>query len=344
MSRIRRKKRMTHTTMESTLNRKRRRGRRKALPLLILAILLAALLTGGTLFFAMHGHREPAGSSAELPSAPSATAHRALPRDFIDRNTASKYILLRDVTGGVDLYAKAADERCYPASLTKLMTAVVALEHSTPDAEVTVGDEVRLIASDSSRAYLTQGTRLTVEQLLQALLLPSGNDAAYTLAVYTGRLIATDNALDNRAAVSVFCTAMNKKAAQLGCTGTHFVNPDGIHSDDHYTTAADMMKIAECALNQEVIARTVALPKVNTKLLSGQTVTWTNTNKLIRQGNAFSYDGATGMKTGSTDEAGYCLVASATRDGKTSIAVIMGSPSDSGRWEDAGGLLDISFQ
>ena len=135
-----------------------------------------------------------------------------------------------------------------------------------------------------------------------------------------------------------------KNRAVMSPMATDFANPDGIHQADHYTTAADMLKIAACALQNDTIATVVATPIVNTTLLSGQTVTWKNSNRLIQENNAFSYAGATGLKTGSTTEAGYCLAASATREGKTCIAIVMGSKVESGRWEDASGLLDISFQ
>jgi D-alanyl-D-alanine carboxypeptidase (penicillin-binding protein 5/6) len=267
-----------------------------------------------------------------------------LPKSFIDRNTASPYVILGNVTDGRILYTKNAEAKCYPASLTKLMTAVVAVENMPSDAIFTVGNEVYMIDPQSSRAYLAVGTRLTLENLLQAMLLPSGNDAAYVLGVQVGRAIAGDENLDSQAAVAVFAKKMNEKAAALGCVGTHFVNPDGIHDNNHYTTAADMLKIAACALQNEMISRVVATPAVNTTLLSGHAVSWRNSNRLVQENNAYSYAGATGLKTGSTDEAGYCLAASASRDGKTCVAVVMGSKTESGRWEDASGLLDISFQ
>ncbi len=329
--------------MRDTLHSKRRRRKHKRLWLIPLVVVLALILTVGTIFAALQ-ERTRHGSS-EISSATAPTTKKTLPLSFINRNTASPYIILGNVTEGTTLYSKNADQKCYPASLTKLMTALVALDYATPDAEITVGDEVYMIDPGSSRAYLTPGSRLTLEQLLQALLLPSGNDAAYTIAVQIGRMISGDEATSNTAALETFCGKMNEKAKALGCKSTHFANPDGIHREDHYTTAADMLKIGTAVLEQEVIARTVALPQVkDIRLLSGQTVTWTNTNKLIREDNAYSYAGATGMKTGSTDQAGYCLIASAIRDGQTSIVVVMGATAEHNRWEDASGLLDISFQ
>ncbi len=332
--------------MREPLRRHRRRHKQAHGWIILCAVILALILAFGTIFgttlAALFGGDAPSSEGSSAATVP--TARKTLPQDFINRNTASPYIILADITNDRVMYQKQADVKCYPASMTKLMTALVALENAPADSVITVGDEIRMIAAGSSTAHLSIGTRLTVEQALYALMLPSGNDAAYTIAAHVGRVIAADDTLDNRAAIDAFCRAMNDKAEALGCNNTHFVNPDGIHDNDHYTTAADMLKIAEAALGQEMIARIVSTGEVQLQLVSGQSVTWTNSNKLVRENNAFTYAGATGLKTGSTDEAGYCLAASATRDGQTSIAIVMGATEEYCRWEDASGLLDISFQ
>lgn len=330
--------------MGQTLRRNRKPKRGRKVWLLLSAVLLAFAIALASLLFALlspkDGSSDIPATSDTVPTSP----RKTLPKDFIDRNTSSPHVVLSNVTKGEILYAKAETEKAYPASLTKLMTAIVAVENCPTDTVLTVGDEIRLVDKESSLAYLTVGTRLTLNQLLKALLLPSGNDAAYAIAAQVGRKIAGNDSLDNRSAIRLFVEKMNEKAVALGCTGTHFANPDGIHDPNHYTTAADMLKIAACTLEKPEIAGVVSLGKTTETFLSGQTVTWKNSNKLVRQDNAFAYDGATGMKTGSTSEAGYCLIASALRDGQTSVAVVMGSQTESGRWEDASGLLDISFQ
>lgn len=324
-------------------NRKPKNGRKGWL--IVLAVLLAAVVAGGTLLLAMHQRQDGSSGSDNAATSGEVTKPRkTLPQDFIDRNTSSSHVILSNVTKGEVLYTKAANEKAYPASLTKLMTAIVAVENCPADTVLTVGEEITYIDRESSRAYLTTGSRLTLNQLLKALLLPSGNDAAYAIAAQVGRKIAGNDSLAPRSAIAQFVAKMNEKAAALGCAGTHFANPDGIHDPNHYTTAADMLKIATAALQKPEIAGVVALAQTTETFPSGQTVTWKNSNKLVRQDNAFAYDGATGMKTGSTSEAGYCLIASAVRDGQTSIAVVMGSEEESGRWEDASGLLDISFE
>ncbi len=329
---------------QSIFRERRSRSNNKKVILAIVAVVLVIVLAVGVVVFTLGRQGGGDTSSAVSGATTPTTTGKTLPKSFIDRNTASPYVILSDVTNGRVLYSKNADAKCYPASLTKLMTAIVAVENASADAIFTVGNEIYMIDPQSSRAYLTVGTRLTMENMLQALLLPSGNDAAYSIAVQVGRLIEGNSALDNNAALAAFCRKMNEKAAALGCTGTHFANPDGIDDPNHYTTAADMLRIATCALQNETVAAVVGTPAVNTTLLSGQTVNWKNTNRLIQEQGAYSYAGATGLKTGSTDAAGYCLAASAQREGKTCVAIVMGAKYESGRWEDASGLLDISFQ
>ncbi len=321
-----------------------KKSKKLAILCIILAAAVALAVVAGVVVLVRRG-----GDGGTTSSAPSVsttpTTDKTLPKSFIARNTASPYVVLANITDGKTLYAKNADAKCYPASLTKLLTAVVAMDYVDADTVITVGNEVYMIDPQSSRAYLAVGTRLTVKQLLQAMLLPSGNDAAYCVAVQVGRRIAGDDNLDRKLALARFCDEMNKKAAALGCTGTHFVNPDGIHDDNHYTTAADMLKIATAALGNSLVAEVVSTPKVTTTLLSGQTVTWHNSNRLVQESGAYAYAGATGLKTGTTDQAGYCLAASATREGKTCVAIVMGATKEENdRWEDAAGLLDISFQ
>jgi len=329
--------------MAKTIFRSKKQ-RRQRLITVIIACIAAAALAVGVIAFTLSRHGDATPSSGGHTTATTQTTRRTLPKSFIDNNTFSPYVVLYDVTGGQLLYSKNADAKCYPASLTKLVTALVALDYAGAEDVITVGSEVSMIAAGSSRAYLTTGTKLTMTQLLQALLLPSGNDAAYVIAVQVGRTIAEDPELDRYAAVSKFCEAMNQKAAALGCTGTKFVNPDGYHEDGHYTTANDILKISLAAIDTPLIREIVSTPRVQTNLVSGQAVDWLNSNRLLQPDNAYTYQGAFGLKTGSTDEAGYCLAACAERNGRTSIAIVMGADSENGRWDDTRGLLDISFQ
>lgn len=323
---------------------RRKKQRRKRLLLAAMACVAAVVLAITIIAVTLSRHGDETPSSGGGMAAATTTTRRTLPKSFIDNNTFSPYVALYDATAGQMLYSKNADVQCYPASLTKLLTALVALDHSAAEDVITVGSEVSMISAGSSRAYLTTGSRLTMTQLLQAMLLPSGNDAAYVIAVHVGRTIAGNAELDRYAAVSKFCEEMNRKAAELGCTGSQFRNPDGYHENGHYTTANDMLKIAVAAAENPLIRQITSTPRVQTNLVSGQRVDWQNSNRLLMPDNAYTYEGAFGLKTGTTDEAGYCLAACAERNGHTTITVVMGADSENGRWDDARGLLDISFQ
>ena len=311
---------------------------------MVVAVIAAVALAVGLVLWGLSQPLGQEDGSSSVSSAVTVTTQKTLPKSFIDRNTAATSIVLANITDGQVLYRKNADAKCYPASMTKLLTALVVLENATPETPITVGREVNMISAGSSRAYLTVGTRMTVEQLLYAMLLPSGNDAAYVLAVQVGRLIANDQNLEQRAAVNLFVEKMNKKATELGCTASHFANPDGYHDDNHYTTPDDMLKIATAALQNHIIATVTATKSLHTTLLSGQSVSWENTNRLRHDDDSFYYEGAVGLKTGFTDPAGYCLAAAATREGRTAVAIIMRADSATSRFEDARGLLDLCFQ
>ena len=322
----------------------RKKQRRQRLLLVGIACVLAAALAIGIIALTLRGGDDTPLSSSGGEVITPTTTHRTLPKSFIDTNTYSPYVVLYDATNGQTLYSKNAEAKCYPASLTKMVTALVALDHTQAEDVITVGSEVSMISPGSSRAYLTVGTKLTMTQLLQALLLPSGNDAAYVVAVHVGRILANNPNLDRYAAVSKFCEAMNQKAADLRCTGTKFCNPDGYHENGHYTTANDMLKVAVATIENPLLREIVATPRVQTNLISGQRVDWHSSNRLLLSDNAYTYDGAFGLKTGTTDEAGYCLAACAERNGRTTITIVMGADSENGRWDDTRGLLDISFQ
>lgn len=252
--------------------------------------------------------------------------------------------VLFDETHDTVLYSVNPDTRCYPASLTKLMTAAIACRYCSPDTIFTVGSEISLVQFGSSLAYLEAGQQLNFSTILDALLLPSGNDAAYTIAVRVGRIAAGDETLDDAAAVSVFCDLMNDAAQEIGAVNTHFVNPDGFHDDNHYTTPMDMVLISRYALTFPSIRLTVSKPAASDLLVTGEPApAWQNSNSLIKTGSSFYYPYATGLKTGFTDEAGYCLAASAQKDGVELIAITMNSPGANDRWTNSTYLFDAGF-
>lgn len=314
----------------------------------ILTVLTVAVLVlaAGLIVWVMMKQPSQAPVSTPSSTAPTSEVPRVtLPASFLDANTQSKSVVLYDITNDRALYTKAGDERREPASLTKLLTASLACQYATEGYIFRVGSELSYVHAGDSRAWLQAGEQLNLDMILKALLIPSGNDAAYTIAVNLARTVSGDANLSDAAAVAKFVEMMNSELAALGATNTHFSNPDGSHADDHYTTANDMLKIVKHAMTYPAIVSACALPSTTETLLTGQQCTWTNTNALLLESKPAYYNpDVTGMKTGSTPEAGYCLVASAQKDGRTLVTVLLGSESDRGRYEDANGLLQIGFQ
>ena len=238
------------------------------------------------------------------------------------------------------LYQKEALAKIAPASTAKLITALTVLDTCAQDDVVTVGTEIMMMQQDASRAWLNQGDTLTIRQLLIALLLPSGNDAAYTLAVHTGRKIAQDDNLTETQAVEVFMEAVNEKAKSLGAVNSHFVVPDGYDADGQYTTAVDLAMIADACLDHACIAQLIGTYRSYEKWTSGREVTYYNTNQLLDSSSPFYYPEAIGIKTGSTGLAGDCLVSAAEINGKTYICVVMGAATSDARYQDSIQIYD----
>lgn len=224
-------------------------------------------------------------------------------------------------------------ETVYPASITKLFTAHIALQYLQPDTEITAGDALNLVAWGSSVAKIKKGDVLTVEQLIEAMLLPSGNDAAYILACEAGRAIKGNPSLNVSSAVKAFVSQMNSQAASLGMTGTHFVNPDGIHDSDHYTTFADLSILGKLALENQTIMKYAAKAK-DEVTLHGETVEWKNTNALVDPATPYYCPYAVGLKTGQTPSAGSCLLSAFQMDETQLIIGVFGCPEEEDRFDD----------
>lgn len=228
------------------------------------------------------------------------------------------------------------DEALAPASLTKLLTAYTALQCMDIDQVVTVGEEITWIDPDSSRAWIEQGQELTVEMLIQGMLLPSGNDAAYTLAVAGGLVLAEDPELDRRQAYNLFVDEMNGQARALGMKHSHFMNPDGIDEEGHYTTVNDLRILSQAVMGDPLIMKYAGMAKAEVVLASGEAITWTNSNRLLHPDQEEYYTPqAIGLKTGSTDDAGKCLISVFERpDGSHLIIGVLGSLDDHSRYTD----------
>lgn len=237
-------------------------------------------------------------------------------------STSAACAVLTDGTGDT-LFAKEAERKAYPASTTKIMTALVVLEALDElelgiDSEIIVPQEA--VGIEGSSIYLKKGERLSIEELLYGLMLQSGNDSAAALAMCVG------------GSVPDFVRQMNTKAAELGCTGTHFTNPSGLYDENHYTTAADLARIAHAAMQREDFRRIVSAKTWQSKD-SGRS--FYNKNKTIHQ-----YEGATGVKIGFTKASGRTLVAAAERNGEEMIAVVL---RDGNWFQDAYALMDYGF-
>ncbi len=255
--------------------------------------------------------------------------------------------ILVDVNQGQILYAKNSDERMYPASTTKLMTALTALQILDPEDIVTIGKEVNMIAADSSKAGFSKGQIVTVRELLEGLLIASGNDAAYILARAAGEAIFEDNIayegkeFNYQQCVERFILEMNKNVRDMELENTNFTTPDGYDATDQYTTASDLAKIATEAYDNEIIREICGL---SSKYSSTLETTWTNTNQLMNKDSEFYYENCMGLKTGTTGLAGKCLVSVAEKGEEICICVVLNEETEEGRWKDAVKLLKFGVE
>lgn len=248
--------------------------------------------------------------------------------------------ILIDAKTGNTLYEKHPDRAMYPASTTKIMTALLAIEHGQLDQMVTVGSEVHLIGWDSSRAGLQPGDQLSLRDLLYGLMLPSGNDAAYAVAVHVARAVTGNPKLPAAAAVSEFSRLMNQRAKELGATNTNFVNPDGYPHPNHYTSARDLALIAAAATANPQYREIDSASRHTAETWGART--WHNGNYLINPNSRFFYREAEGGKTGYTVPAGFTMVATAANDEMELVAVTLRTSAD-GRWTDTTRMFEYGF-
>ena len=254
-----------------------------------------------------------------------------LPADYT--LTAQQYFVYDCQSGEFLTLSGDQAQRVYPASITKLFTAYVALQYLDSDAQITAGEELELVAWGSSVAELQQGDTLTVERLVEAMLLPSGNDAAYVLATAAGRVIGGEASESASASIARFMEEMNAQAARLGMTGTHFVNPDGIHDSEHYMTFADLALLGKLAMENSTIMKYANVSREEVELTQGS-VQWKNTNELIDPTSEYYCPYAVGLKTGQTPSAGSCLLSAFEMGGRKLIIGVFGCPDVDDRFAD----------
>ena len=235
--------------------------------------------------------------------------------------TADVWMLIDDSTGCI-ISEKNADEQRPMASITKMMTCLLALENGQMNDTIEITQDV-YIAKDS-RVKL--GDKYTMRHLIDEMMLLSDNDAAYALAKHIG------------GDTLKFCDMMNEKAVYLGMTHTHFANPNGMPNLNNYSTASDLVRLSRYCMRDSLFAAIVGTVEKDVPLLDGRHMPCRNTNALLK-----TYEGCLGIKTGFTRLAGNCLASAATRNGTTLYLVLLNSRSMSSRFTESAILLDYGF-
>ena len=243
-------------------------------------------------------------------------------RAGVETVTAEAWLLVEDSTGLI-ISAKDADKRMFPASLTKMMTALLTLENGKMTDSIEITEDV-FVTRDSR---VRPGDSYVMENLLCEMMLQSDNVAACALARHIG------------GSMEAFVEMMNSKAAYLGMDSTHFANPNGMPNDSNYSTARDLLILSRYCMADSAFSSIVATPFMDIPLLDGRHLPCQNTNLLLGD-----YEGCIGVKTGYTRQAGDCLVSAAERNGRRLFLVLLKSKSHSSRFTESALLLDHGFR
>jgi len=241
--------------------------------------------------------------------------------DLLANLTAEAWMLVDDSTGFI-ISQKNADKKCFIASITKMMTCLVALENGNMDDTLFITKE-DYVTRD---ATVRPGDSYQLGNLIREMMLMSDNDAAYAIARHIG------------GDTLIFYDMMNQKAEYLGMDSTHFANPNGMPNDSNYSSACDLVRLSRYCMWDSVFAEIVGTAEADLPLVDGRHQPCYNTNQLLS-----SYEGCIGIKTGFTRQAGNCLASAATRDGRTLYLVLLGSRSYSSRFQESAILLDYGF-
>ena len=245
-------------------------------------------------------------------------------------------VLIDSKTGSV-LYSKNSDEKKYPASTTKILTAIMALEKCNLDDIVTVSKSaISAIPSGYSSAYLSEGEQISVNDLITVFLVHSANDAGYVLAEHIS------GSIEN------FAELMNQKVKEIGCTNTHFTNPSGIHDENHYSTAYDLALIARYCMQNSTFKKIVSQKSCTINSTNKSDVRkYTNTNDLINPSSKYYLEECVGIKTGYTKEAKNCLISACAKNNLGLICVVLGANqingSESSRYIDSINLFKYGY-
>lgn len=247
----------------------------------------------------------------------------------VDLAPSSKSAILIDAHTGTVLFEKNVDEKLPPASMTKIMSMLLIME-AIDKGTISFSDTVTISKNASSmggsQLFLQEGETYPVKELLKGIAIASGNDAVVAMAEHLG------------GSVEGFVEMMNQKAQELGLTNTHFVNPHGLDTENHYSSARDMSIMAKELLKHEKILEFTSIYEDYLKKNDGSSIWLVNTNKLVR-----FYDGVDGLKTGFTQNAGYCLTSTAKKNNIRFITVVMGVATSDERSSDTTNLLNYGF-
>ncbi len=268
---------------------------------------------------------------AESPS----DYNRNVPQLLREGHLYSYAAVLIDADNGSVLFSKRAQERMYPASTTKIMTLLLALESGiSMDTSIVIPQQANQVPADSSLVPVFPGDLMTFRDLLYGFMLTSGNDGANAVAVLvSGNLDA-------------FVDKMNRRARELGCEDTHFQNPHGYHDVNHYSTALDLARITREAIKLEAFRKIVSAPYYVMNIRRGSSELENrvvNTNSLLKTGNTYYYADCIGVKTGFHSAAGQCFVGAAEHDGARLISVDLHSVGSSEKWVDTIRLFNYGF-
>lgn len=253
--------------------------------------------------------------------------------DELDIN-AKAGIIVETNTGKI-IYEKDSATQNYPASVTKILTAILVIENcNLNDVAVVSKTAISSIPEGYVVAPLVIDEQMRVEDLLYALMLKSANDAAYVLAEHVG------------GSIDKFSNMMNEKAKEIGCKNSHFVNPNGIHSEEHYTTAYDMYLISNYAIKNETLEKIVSTFKYTlpaTNKYKNKDRVMENTNRFINPNSSYYNKYVKGLKTGTTIQAGNCLVTDVSKDGLNFINVLLGAQTSNGKFDETNKMIQYEL-
>lgn len=279
--------------------------------------------------------------SYALPIFGAATPSNISKWPYYSEAVNAKAAFIMDANSSKVLYSLNPDQKLYPASLAKIMTALVVLDYVNGNYDSLVTFSYNSVTRDIDKNSVTigasAGDQLSVKDCLYSLLLPSANDAANALAEYVA------------GSINDFALLMNEKAKNLGLTNTHFVNPSGLHDDNQYTTASDMATILQCALSYPIFAQISSsvsyrhAPIRRYKNPDNSNNQVLNTTSILVPGSGYYYNGILAGKTGHTTNAGYNLAAAAKKNGMTLICVVLGCSKDKIRYQETKSLFDFHF-